>query len=333
MRVAATGAEVAKPAPNVVQDARRTRWIDIAKGLGIFFIVLGHSLSPGFWVSFVFLFHVPLFFFLSGYLHKPQPNLQQYLRKKAFYLLVPYAAFLIVYAAIQSFKIHRTDGSFPAAIENWLWGGTHLGGYFSIFWFISCLFLTQQLMNWLIVTLKPRALVLTVAAFLCASYLNATVFPFTLPLDANVVLASSPFFLAGYACRGFVLPRWVAVAAIAIAATAVVLIKLGISVSYDMKFGEYGIPLLSFVLSLGCIYSIILLSQFLQSVPLASKFLTALGAASMGIMYLHPLALNRVRALPLNEWVIFVIALLASWFVTMLLAAWTPTRMVFLGTR
>ena len=46
---------------------KRVEWIDIAKFLGIFAIYLGHfGDSAGHAFTFVFAFHVPLFFFLSG---------------------------------------------------------------------------------------------------------------------------------------------------------------------------------------------------------------------------------------------------------------------------
>ena len=47
----------------------RITWIDTAKFIGIFCIYLGHfGNSAGRSYPFVFIFHVPLFFFLSGYL-------------------------------------------------------------------------------------------------------------------------------------------------------------------------------------------------------------------------------------------------------------------------
>lgn len=40
----------------------RIKWIDIAKGLGIYFIVFGH-ISPSSAISkYIYSFHVPLFF-------------------------------------------------------------------------------------------------------------------------------------------------------------------------------------------------------------------------------------------------------------------------------
>ena len=40
---------------------------DVAKGIGIMCVVLGHILDAGMAKSFVYLFHMPLFFIISGH--------------------------------------------------------------------------------------------------------------------------------------------------------------------------------------------------------------------------------------------------------------------------
>ena len=50
----------------------RDSTIDIAKGIGIFLVVLGHFTvfaSPLY--HYIYLFHMPLFFFISGMFAKP----------------------------------------------------------------------------------------------------------------------------------------------------------------------------------------------------------------------------------------------------------------------
>ena len=49
---------------------RRIEWIDIAKALGIFLIVLGHTLRAGKVHLIVYTFSVPLFFIISGLVFK-----------------------------------------------------------------------------------------------------------------------------------------------------------------------------------------------------------------------------------------------------------------------
>ena len=41
--------------------------ISIAKGIGIILMVIGYAGCPTWMFQFIYLFHMPLFFFLSGY--------------------------------------------------------------------------------------------------------------------------------------------------------------------------------------------------------------------------------------------------------------------------
>lgn len=45
---------------------KRDSVIDIAKGIGIFLVVFGHVPLPMDLITPIYLFHMPLFFFLSG---------------------------------------------------------------------------------------------------------------------------------------------------------------------------------------------------------------------------------------------------------------------------
>lgn len=45
--------------------AHKIDWIDIFKGILIIFMVIGHSTTWG--SSYIYAFHMPAFFFISGY--------------------------------------------------------------------------------------------------------------------------------------------------------------------------------------------------------------------------------------------------------------------------
>ena len=93
---------------------KRLSWADIAKGIGIILVVFAHTLVPKMrdasiivkfiWI-FIYNFHMPLFFFISGWLF--ERNLSRYNDKakfiggKARLLMLPYLVFsLFAYAVI-----------------------------------------------------------------------------------------------------------------------------------------------------------------------------------------------------------------------------------------
>ena len=71
----------------------RIAWIDIAKAIAIFFIVLGHQLPSGPLCGYLYSFHVPLFFFLSGLTFNTAKEPKKFFREKAKRILIPYFIF------------------------------------------------------------------------------------------------------------------------------------------------------------------------------------------------------------------------------------------------
>lgn len=60
---------------NMNVNLNRITWIDIAKGIGIIFVVIAHTVEIGsFTRNFILSFNMPCFFILSGYTHKIVKN-------------------------------------------------------------------------------------------------------------------------------------------------------------------------------------------------------------------------------------------------------------------
>jgi acyltransferase len=96
---------------------KRIEWIDRAKTLGIFLVILGHFLSQedqeGILRKSIYLFHMPLFFFISGYLfHVKENNFRSFLSNNFKSLIIPYITlnvialfFLLPYYIIQEIDL------------------------------------------------------------------------------------------------------------------------------------------------------------------------------------------------------------------------------------
>lgn len=74
---------------------KRIVWIDNAKFLGIYLVILGHSIPASeeeysIIRNFIYAFHMPLFVFLSGFLYK-----RGNIKKDVLCILVPYLIYQV----------------------------------------------------------------------------------------------------------------------------------------------------------------------------------------------------------------------------------------------
>lgn len=51
-------------------DSHQSEIFSIVKGIGIILMVIGHASSP--FHDFIYLFHMPLFFMISGFFFNPE---------------------------------------------------------------------------------------------------------------------------------------------------------------------------------------------------------------------------------------------------------------------
>uniref|UniRef100_UPI0028BD4954 acyltransferase family protein n=1 Tax=Sphingobium sp. TaxID=1912891 RepID=UPI0028BD4954 len=143
------------------QGGGRLEWIDVARGIGIIAVVIGHVWPRGALRDAMYSFHMPLFFLLSGLLSRPQPVAQFTLRQLASQMR-PYAAFLILLIIVDQIIETLKGGrpifhSWPQDVLPILLGGSWLRGPFTIFWFVPCLMTARILFN-MALTRWPDAL-------------------------------------------------------------------------------------------------------------------------------------------------------------------------------
>lgn len=103
---------------NVVRPCNRCKWIDNARGVAIIFVVLGHVITNGMTAGFldkdffsvvekmIYSFHMPLFFYCSGFLLNPRNNenvdgVVCYYIKRIIGLLIPYIFFSLIYLSFK----------------------------------------------------------------------------------------------------------------------------------------------------------------------------------------------------------------------------------------
>ena len=311
----------------------QSEWIDCMKGGGILLVAAAHIvLYDTLYRDIIHIFHMPLFFFLSGYLLKANLDSYGYFVKKLKHLIVPYVAFLILLGAPSMVKMSMA-GEGGTQLLQLLAGGKGIGGTMAVLWFVTCLFFTQQVMNFLLARWGDVVVAVVVFTGLSISYVNLLYPDFWLPLNLHVVPAAMPYVFLGYLFQRTALNGKIVLLAWTGSLIAVIMVLLGIHVEQDMKNNVYGIPYVSLALALCLILAFMHLNAYLSRVKIVGPVLASLGRYSMGIMFLHmPIAVAMRNWLPTyGETIRFIVAVALSYAIARALDRFSLTRSIFLG--
>ncbi|WP_445621114.1 acyltransferase family protein [Kushneria sp. Sum13] len=269
---------------------KKLEWINVLKGLGIMMVVYAHMTS-GFVRDFFFLFHMPLFFIIAGYLFRPCADLRAYLGRKSLHLLVPYGFFMALLYAPSLYQALGDEKALSSALLAMVLGGRDLESGLSPFWFVTCFWATQQLVNVLMTRLSLRTTGIIMLGMLGLAMANQYGFrELWLIGNLNVVLMAAPCFYLGHLVAHY---------RIDLERPRVLLLTAGISVlsmwcvhadphfTMDMKYADYGVPVLSLLGAFAITLVLMALSRQLARLPLVATLVGLVGEASMVIMFVH----------------------------------------------
>jgi fucose 4-O-acetylase-like acetyltransferase len=126
--------------------SKRLDWIDQARGLSIFLVVYGHNFPVN--EPYIYSFHVPLFFLISGMFHPSSINLAL-VKKRAKMILIPYffwAFALYLFWFFFGRKYGNSSNLDLSPIDNFIGifyaqGGQTYMDWGIPLWFLPCIFL------------------------------------------------------------------------------------------------------------------------------------------------------------------------------------------------
>lgn len=183
---------------------KRITWIDVLKFLGIgsiYFWHLGESIGNSY--SVILLYHVPLFFFVSGCMESLQSETSfgTYLKKKARAVLVPFFIFAFLSMAV---VICYEGFQFPLVklmLKQIAYGGIRNRIFAYSLWFLTCLFVVSVLFQ-IIKKLKSRVFIFTagiVLYIIAARYMpyKPNMVPI-IPYNADCALYYMVYYCTGY---------------------------------------------------------------------------------------------------------------------------------------
>lgn len=184
-----------------LRTTMRIFWLDNAKAIGVFLVIFGHMIPDSYVKQYIYSFHVPLFFFISGYLFSTKNySFYQFLGRKFNSLIVPYASFAFISFLFWFFVVRKLSISGQALAIDPI--KPLIGVFYGIgsgdwrvpmniaLWFLPCLFIVEIVFyfvkNWYFLP-----------GFAVLGYL-ATLLPFRLPWSSDVALSAIVFYGIGH---------------------------------------------------------------------------------------------------------------------------------------
>lgn len=140
----------------------RQKNIDVAKGICIILMVYAHIIlflkHDDIFLHDIYMFHMPLFFLVSGMFHKSEIGFMQHTKKKTIQLLYPYIFWFVTLAVVTPWFLYKFAPSVGQAIAPEY--GKHFGALDAVthifseqnnsnasIWFLVCLFEVSTLFH------------------------------------------------------------------------------------------------------------------------------------------------------------------------------------------
>ena len=294
---------MAKAAPY----GERIEYIDIARGIGIILVVLGHCVAIPLWLNhFIFSVHMPLFFILSGFTFRAVgcDGTKRFLKKSAGALLVPYAISCVIIILIQTISALVKGEDALYEFIRWVVSSVYASGthylecietagipitFIGALWFLPALFFARVLFMFI---LRSRTPFLWVAASFFAGYVSARKIGW-LPFSFQAGMCAVLFLYIGYMIRQKDLFRWEAVhwvlKIIMLLAWIYCIIFCG---SLWMVSNTFIDGFLDIMGSVAGTFIIVYISQGIERAGPLKRVMCVLGKISLGIMCAHCIVLD-----------------------------------------
>jgi fucose 4-O-acetylase-like acetyltransferase len=131
---------------NVYMNRERIQWIDWMKVIGMYFIIAGHLFPKGY--TYIYIFNVPIFFIISGFLYKHEKNNILFLKKIFFNYICPVVIIRTIMYFWEKYTNNNSDAFF-SLFEYWFYMFKGQQNCIGACWFIYTLILIKCLFQYI----------------------------------------------------------------------------------------------------------------------------------------------------------------------------------------
>lgn len=267
--------------------------VAIAKALGIILMVIGHAGCPYYFHDFIYMFHMPLFFFLTGYCFKPQylSIPMTYVKRRVLGLYIPFVTIAILFLLLHNIfvKFNLIEEGYYTWLEiidrskSIIFSMHKEEPLIAGFWFIPQLFWASLISYVLLKYLDVKAaLILTFVLVPLLYCLNIDV-PYT--AISYATFYASSFFLIGYWVAGHSInDQWYYVL---LAVILVIIASVIMPTGMFCKKGAWQLlPYLVVAVS-GCYFMMSFSRWLAKKDNSLTKILIYIGSSTMWVLTLH----------------------------------------------
>lgn len=309
-----------------MQNNRDELW-DVLKGIGIILVILGHM---GLWNEFIYSFHMPLFFFLSGVLYKNRTckELISYIKLR---LLIPYLIWsvgltLIAYFAASLWRNGILDkfSRLKEAFINIFLGGGPLNviEVCPAIWYLTAtiiVLIIYSIINRIKKVRYKNAVIMICALLGVVLAINGEMGLF------NIVAAllAVPFWHAGrcFRDRKYILDNGLLYFFRGGVFTAANILLTKINGRVHMYRGILGKSFLLFYINAFCgIAMCVCIAYIIKKLHLKyiCRILAILGKRTLGILCIHMILIYGFKLIFFNDFILFLCVLLISYSVAVI---------------
>ena len=194
----------------------RIVWLDYGKAIAIYLVVLAHTALYKPAEGFIYTFHMPFFFFMSGYLfsYSKYPSYMEFVKRRFRQLLVPYVVInMITYLLwLLVLRTVGSDAGEDVGALSPLMAAVTVNATEMVhdvpLWFLAALFMVENLYYLLYKNARYRVVVTLLLLLLAV--LNNTYNTVRLPFCIDISLVALLFYRLGNVMRekGNILFKW-----------------------------------------------------------------------------------------------------------------------------
>jgi len=273
---------------------KRKEFIDIAKGIGIILVILGHlNISGQYSRNIIYAFHMPFFFVLSGAFSHTNIGFKQYFVKIFKRLYIPFVVFLVIDTFIGLLIAILKGTNIFSVLLNGIYSliGFKFNTYNLPLWFLFVLFIIQMAYFWVN---KSKILKIIVVVLGCLIVMTSKNIEYIKGCLYIIAIPCFSFYILGDTLKKYIISisekvneytcKYLVISSLFLGILAFCSIKNGIVEMIKYSYGNWG---LFFINALAGTYLLLVISAFLTRFKVISKSLSFLGRNSIVILVTH----------------------------------------------